>query len=210
MHFYPWDHLNRSLITNIRCGVEVVYNNPVTHVVIGDGGRSLDWCHRYPSESELHIYKNLSNTDELMKTLLSSQEILSRVKLFVDVLMTAVRIRVTTNPGICKNCTNIAENCTHSCVGILFSGGLDSTVLALLADKYVPLDQPIDLYNVAFENHSSSVSGFNVPDRKTGEKSLEELKHLSPHRTWNFVKVSVASLLFCICVLFFQIFTIYC
>lgn len=190
MHFYPWSHLNRSLITNIEKSVNVICENPVNHKVIGNSKCSLDCCHEGPSESELLIYKNSLDLDELMKRLLNREEILSRVKSFVDILMAAVRTRVKTSPGVCKNCTNIVESCTHSSIGILFSGGLDSTVLALLANKYVPLDQPIDLFNVAFESHSSSVSGFNVPDRKTGEKSLEELKQLFPYRTWNFIKVS--------------------
>ncbi|KAG1755068.1 asparagine synthase-domain-containing protein [Suillus paluster] len=34
----------------------------------------------------------------------------------------------------------------------LFSGGIDSTMLAFLAHRHVPLDEPIDLLNVAFEN----------------------------------------------------------
>ncbi|KAG0709079.1 asparagine synthase-domain-containing protein [Suillus ampliporus] len=37
-------------------------------------------------------------------------------------------------------------------VAVLFSGGIDSTMLAFLAHSHVPLDEPIDLLNVAFEN----------------------------------------------------------
>ncbi|KAI9445415.1 asparagine synthase-domain-containing protein [Lactarius indigo] len=37
-------------------------------------------------------------------------------------------------------------------VAVLFSGGIDSTICAFLAHKHVPLDEPIDLLNVAFEN----------------------------------------------------------
>ncbi|KAJ3736991.1 asparagine synthase-domain-containing protein [Lentinula guzmanii] len=41
----------------------------------------------------------------------------------------------------------------QSRVAVLFSGGIDSTVLTLLADRHlVPRDEPIDLLNVAFEN----------------------------------------------------------
>ncbi|NWH75599.1 ASND1 protein, partial [Piaya cayana] len=35
-------------------------------------------------------------------------------------------------------------------VAVLFSGGIDSMVIAALADRYVPLGEPIDLLNVAF------------------------------------------------------------
>ena len=37
-------------------------------------------------------------------------------------------------------------------VAILFSGGLDCTVLACIMHTILPLSQPIDLLNVAFEN----------------------------------------------------------
>src|SRR5690606_30844356 len=37
-------------------------------------------------------------------------------------------------------------------VAVLFSGGLDCTVLARIAHEYVPIDEPIELLNVAFEN----------------------------------------------------------
>src|SRR5207302_9940079 len=37
-------------------------------------------------------------------------------------------------------------------IAVLFSGGLDCTVLARMAHDILPLDQHIDLINVAFEN----------------------------------------------------------
>jgi asparagine synthetase B (glutamine-hydrolysing) len=40
----------------------------------------------------------------------------------------------------------------HVRVAVLFSGGLDCTVLARMAHDLLPIDQHIDLINVAFEN----------------------------------------------------------
>ncbi|KAI9454864.1 asparagine synthase-domain-containing protein [Lactarius psammicola] len=37
-------------------------------------------------------------------------------------------------------------------VAVLFSGGIDSTICAFLAHKHIPMDEPIDLLNIAFEN----------------------------------------------------------
>jgi asparagine synthetase B (glutamine-hydrolysing) len=38
----------------------------------------------------------------------------------------------------------------HACVGVLFSGGLDSTLLALIAGQLVAT-RPLDLLNVSFQ-----------------------------------------------------------
>jgi len=42
-------------------------------------------------------------------------------------------------------------------VAVLFSGGLDSAVLALIAHSFVPENEPIDLFNVAFERSKEPV-----------------------------------------------------
>ncbi|KAJ7783520.1 asparagine synthase-domain-containing protein [Mycena maculata] len=97
-------------------------------------------------------------------------------------------------------------------VAVLFSGGIDSTVLAFLAHKHIPLDEPIDLLNVAFENprkingqtpmnntkarrkpqkpEANATPPYMVPDRVTGIQEVEELRKLCP-RVWNFVEVNV-------------------
>ncbi|XP_014810158.1 PREDICTED: asparagine synthetase domain-containing protein 1 isoform X2 [Calidris pugnax] len=71
---------------------------------------------------------------------------------FIDVLNEAVKRRVLSLfreedqktrefPSMCNRRAHIA---------VLFSGGIDSMVIAALADKHVPLEEPIDLLNVAF------------------------------------------------------------
>ena len=99
-------------------------------------------------------------------------------------------------------------------MAVLFSGGLDCTVLAALTDAHVPYTEPIDLINVAFENPrvlhykskqpppalDDSIFGYAalaanatymVPDRITAYQSYRELRKLKPQRTWNFVHVDV-------------------
>lgn len=84
-------------------------------------------------------------------------------------------------------------------VAVLFSGGLDCTVLARLASDLVPAEQPIDLLNVAFENpriaaQNPSLSQDELyelcPDRVTGRKSFAELVTACPGRSWRLVAVS--------------------
>lgn len=99
-------------------------------------------------------------------------------------------------------------------VGILFSGGIDSMMIAALADKYVPVEEAIDLINVSFEQKVNSSHppnkktrqgkqtkknatevkhsrNFSVPDRLTGISGLEELRLINPSRKWNFIEVNV-------------------
>ncbi|KAJ4330502.1 hypothetical protein N0V95_010044 [Ascochyta clinopodiicola] len=83
-------------------------------------------------------------------------------------------------------------------VAVLFSGGLDCTVLARICHDLLPLDQGIDLLNVAFENpriHSNLEPGASpyelCPDRITGRSSHAELIQVCPGRQWRFVQVNV-------------------
>ncbi|PWN21909.1 hypothetical protein BCV69DRAFT_281816 [Microstroma glucosiphilum] len=104
-------------------------------------------------------------------------------------------------------------------VAILFSGGLDSALLAWYTHLALPAQQSIDLLNVAFENPrvlqaakngreaerkgvgkdhlsltegaSSSLSRFSTPDRLLSHATLAQLQALSPGRQWNLVEIDV-------------------
>ena len=83
-------------------------------------------------------------------------------------------------------------------VAVLFSGGLDCTILARMCHDLLPLSEPVDLLNVAFENpriHSNlepNASPYELcPDRITGRSSLAELVEICPGREWRFVEVNI-------------------
>lgn len=83
-------------------------------------------------------------------------------------------------------------------IAILFSGGLDCTILARMCHDFLPLDDPIDLLNVAFENpriHAKLGPGISpyelCPDRITGRSSFAELLQVCPGRHWQLVEVNV-------------------
>ncbi|MCJ1469395.1 hypothetical protein MMC07_008028 [Pseudocyphellaria aurata] len=91
-------------------------------------------------------------------------------------------------------------------VAILFSGGLDCTLLARLMHDLLPQEQDIDLLNVAFENPRairaarsfspqstySITSAYSIcPDRATGISSHAELLRVCPGRMWRFVSIDV-------------------
>jgi asparagine synthetase B (glutamine-hydrolysing) len=94
---------------------------------------------------------------------------------------------------------------SHARVGLLFSGGLDCSVLALLAHEVLPPGgEPIDLITVAFCGHlrqdpPSLLANF-VPDRVTAINAWRELRALTAReaqakgtepRQWNLITVNV-------------------
>lgn len=166
------------------------------------------------------MLSNIS-TESQMKALSNLQNFSENMLKVLTLLEAAVKVRVNTNTKHCQDCLaseNCDVPCCHAKVAVLFSGGLDSAILAKLADKFVPVTEPIDLLNVAFEkkkvspnvkphchsknvstivNHVDSVSSentlYNVPDRLTGRKTLKELQNLCPERKWNFIEINIPS-----------------
>ncbi|GAA6219704.1 asparagine synthetase domain-containing protein 1 [Lates japonicus] len=167
------------------------------------------------NETEAH-----SNSHSLVKDLvelLASKDKNDEVNSLIDVLSEAVRRRVHSLPF--QGQDNSPPNNNNASVAILFSGGIDSMILAALADRHIPAHQPIDLLNVAFKlqepkkqkesakkpkKHtnkptesktvgaaSQTSSPFDVPDRITGKAGLKELQDLNPERRWNFVEINI-------------------
>uniref|UniRef100_A0A336LXQ2 CSON009715 protein n=1 Tax=Culicoides sonorensis TaxID=179676 RepID=A0A336LXQ2_CULSO len=135
------------------------------------------------------------------------EEINTACDTFLNLLSKSVEERVTLTRNYCKACS-ISVRCNHCRIGILFSGGLDCSILAKLADIHIPRDQPIDLINVAFEkvkrkpnprqtNKEKDVIreqvpiDWNVPDRLTAHQTFNELKKICPDRQWKLVEVNV-------------------
>ncbi|PKK29535.1 asparagine synthetase domain containing 1 [Columba livia] len=71
---------------------------------------------------------------------------------FIDVLNEAVKRRVLSLFRDEDQKTRLVPSTsnTKAHIAVLFSGGIDSMVIAALADKHVPVGEPIDLLNVAF------------------------------------------------------------
>jgi asparagine synthetase B (glutamine-hydrolysing) len=80
-------------------------------------------------------------------------------------------------------------------VAILFSGGLDCTLLARLSHEILSPGEQIDLLNVAFENpriHKNQASPYELcPDRITARSSFAELQRTCPGRTFRLVCIDV-------------------
>jgi len=109
----------------------------------------------------------------------------------------AVRRRVVNLPkrqtlfGTNVNSNGVSEEAS---VAVLFSGGVDSVVLAALCQNHVPEDQPIDLINVSFASSTHTTTGnrfSSSPDRQAALLSFYEMKAKWPHRNWRFIAVNV-------------------
>ncbi|NXL85754.1 ASND1 protein, partial [Alectura lathami] len=87
---------------------------------------------------------------ETLQGFLAEEHRKKSVHLFIDVLNEAVKRRVLLlfRDQETREVLSISHRKAH--VAVLFSGGVDSMVIAALADQHVPLEEPIDLLNVAF------------------------------------------------------------
>lgn len=156
---------------------------------------------------------------EDLEALLKQPKKVENVNKLIEVLSEAVRRRVQSLP--CRRpFMKHSDPNNKADIAVLFSGGIDSMILAVLADRHVAAGKPIDLLNVAFKlqeqkkiQTQSTKKGkkpkkytteeqpkqgdhdltrcFDVPDRITGRAGLLELQHLNPERRWNFVEINI-------------------
>lgn len=219
---YPWAHAGNDVIS--CCSEKILEYVPSgCNAVMNQQGLVLTSpvCPLNMSipeslnKTEIHSNSHLSVKD--LEELLGSKEQTDEVNRLIDVLSEAVRRRVQSLPFGLQDHSPLAND--QASVAVLFSGGIDSMVLAALADRHVPAHQPIDLLNVAFKLQepkkqnecakkpkkpknkptesktdcadSRTFNPFDVPDRITGKSGLEELQELNPERRWNFVEINV-------------------
>lgn len=105
-----------------------------------------------PLEIQCRNSSSIQGSKETLEILLRDEHTQRIVQQFIEVLNVAVKRRTL--------CLAREENLASKDVlktygkkaniAILFSGGVDSMVIAALADRHIPLDEPIDLLNVAF------------------------------------------------------------
>ena len=105
---------------------------------------------------------------------------------FVAALSAAVERRVALSV-VEKNVFTVGRKTTNddtdaAFIGVLFSGGVDSMLLAALAHRHVPPGRAVDLINVCFD-------GGNSPDRAAALDGVAELEALFPSRAFRLVRV---------------------
>eukprot|EP00803_Ostreobium_quekettii_P010644 evm.model.scf_78.13 EVM.evm.TU.scf_78.13 scf_78:150143-155524(-) len=101
---------------------------------------------------------------------------------FLVKMSAAVKTRCCCIDRVLQSGSETPEGQRPAPVLILFSGGVDSTLLAALTHRALPPGVPIDLANVSFD-------GLRSPDRQGGRSSVEELSEWAPDRLWRLIEV---------------------
>ncbi|NXV19717.1 ASND1 protein, partial [Cepphus grylle] len=114
---------------------------------------------------------------ETLQGFLAEEHKKKLVHQFIDVLNEAVKRRVLSlfreQDQKTREVPSVSNRKAH--VAVLFSGGIDSMVIAALADKHVPLEEPIDLLNVAFMIKEQAKQKGNTKKRSNQEIQLDVL-----------------------------------
>ena len=101
-------------------------------------------------------------------------------------LRQAVQLRVCGTTANSVTVDESSNNPTQQSVAVLFSGGIDSVVLAALTLQVLPQDQPLCLWNVSFVDDHTPVGEAAMPtksqDCRAAQASYEELMQLFPDR----------------------------
>ncbi|CAE7133023.1 unnamed protein product [Rhizoctonia solani] len=99
-----------------------------------------------------------------------------QVEDFISRLDDSVRSRVASIPS--NNADLPRSEVPVARLGVLFSGGIDSSIVAYLADRHIPRDEPIDLLNVGFENPRT----LGVPQNKALQAAKVQKKRTKKER----------------------------
>ncbi|XP_062045047.1 asparagine synthetase domain-containing protein 1 isoform X2 [Lepus europaeus] len=186
LQLYPWECISRENATEecdkslahasaaLPTFVSVVANEAKLH--LGTPISPLNMTlPQAPLATHCSSISSIPPSRETLQVSLTDGHMKEVVEKFIDVLSVAVKRRVLClqrdeNPvpnGVLKTGDRKAN------VAILFSGGIDSMVIATLADRHIPLGEPIDLLNVAFMTKEKTVPSSR--NKRTSKQRSHEM-----------------------------------
>lgn len=194
LELYPWVYLGAQPPNGISC--EGLPSS--VSLVINDSGLQLNFPVN-PMNMSIHVvesnyepnHKSSQTSPEDLKEFLKSTEKRELVSNLIEVLSEAVRRRVQCLPFTDNTSSTETPKHDKAQVAILFSGGIDSMILAVLADCHIPTDRPIDLLNVAFKLQESKMNQGSKKKQHKNKKKNEQVNvsvnniTLSDQRTLN-------------------------
>ncbi|KAE8779023.1 Asparagine synthetase domain-containing protein 1 [Hordeum vulgare] len=142
---------------------------------VDKGNHNLPSCFRSCREAEDSTGNGFENRD------VPSDICLSPAHRVLIALRESVMLRTNVNI-LCQSDLNKLKEAELAPIAILFSGGLDSMILAALLDQCLDSKWTIDLLNVSFDGHLA-------PDRVSSLAGLKELQRISPLRRWRLVEI---------------------
>ncbi|KAH8415386.1 hypothetical protein KR222_006569 [Zaprionus bogoriensis] len=193
---YPWQQFNLETLDQLqRLDNSMRWRTKLQHVItppwlLREEQQAADRYDFYALIPDVEL-----QMEQLHKNLLEHAPVQRTLQRFGELLDHSVAQRVRHIAPICRKCKPGAR-CAHAKLCVLFSGGIDCSILALLADRYVPAGEPIELINVAFERVANSTllnvnDKWEVPDRQTAHQTHLELQRLCPERNWQLLEVNV-------------------
>lgn len=117
-------------------------------------------------------------SSEENKFLPSAYKVLNNINMNVNETDIISKIHRQLGHSVYKRISTIVpllEDMTESKFAILFSGGIDCTLIAGLCGEICEKDTTIDLLNVSFSNPRANLTYDETPDRKLAIKNCEQL-----------------------------------
>lgn len=184
---FSYPHRNSNFMEKVT-ELEQFLENTIEVKQMIENKLSIDYI--TPPSYHLNLMSNITklNTGEAFQILLNNENWMSNVLTLENLLETSLKKRINMQPKHCRSCIKDMVICNHSLLGILFSGGVDCAILAVLSDKVIDKKYPIDLMNVSFDEENN----YNSPDRQTGLETLNELRKICPDREWRFLEINIS------------------
>lgn len=179
-HEWMNSSLNELIQWDRKLTVPTIENNSA-----GRGNHYLSQGLFSSREAEENTNDGVTQTDLLSdSTLLAANCMTQSAHRVLLALQESVMLRTKMNT-LFQGGLNKFKDEESAPIAVLFSGGLDSMILAALLDQCIDSKWTIDLLNVSFD-------GKLAPDRISAIAGLRELQRISPLRRWRLVEIDTA------------------